>query len=694
MMNDQVREFAQALNEEVRERAQEAIHFSTEVECFADTVLERFEEAGLVEEPEVCIRGGRLGRANWEIAGWAFPPSEDEDLSQLSILAVHFNDSPEPLPTSADELRRKFELAVNFVDGMLEGKANALEPAADAAALGRIIHERRTNLRRITVLLATDGITRRLKEISSEFRGAIEIACAIWDIERISRLADPKQQEIEIDVPTMLDGRGLPCLKVPEEDPNYDAYLCVVPGTLLYKAYEEYGQRLLELNVRAFLSVAGKVNKGIRETIRVSPDRFFPYNNGLAMTARSVEVRRSPDGHDEIVRIVGLQIVNGGQTTASIHRAWKMDRAEESVRKVFVQGKLTVITTADDDHDGFINLVRSISKFANKQNAVKDDDLEANQPWHVSFEKLSRNVWTPGARSMWYYERSRGSYATEKLRAGYSAVKKREFEQRWPRTQLITKTDIAKAVNAWNQRPEIVSLGGQKNFKYFMSFLDAQVNRPTLDEDEYKRTVGKVILLRDVTKVVNGMKEDIPAYRANVVAYLVSYLSYRMPFGLDFDKVWETQSIPESVKKALAQWAVPIYNRIIASADGRNPSEWCKKEECWERVRELDLHTSLDLPRYASRNQPVNFSPADVDSDAAKAISEVRRLTPDEWTRLYGWALEQDDLHFKAPGIIASLHASAKKGWPKSPSPKQATAVMQTIERWRVAEGEVADTAS
>ena len=108
MTTDQVREFAQALNDDVRERAQEAAQFSTEVECFADTVLERFEEAGLVEEPEVCIRGGRLGRSNWEIAGWAFPPSEDEDLSQLSILALHFNDSPEPLPVSADELRRKF----------------------------------------------------------------------------------------------------------------------------------------------------------------------------------------------------------------------------------------------------------------------------------------------------------------------------------------------------------------------------------------------------------------------------------------------------------------------------------------------------------------------------------------------------------------------------------------------------------
>src|SRR5688572_9439663 len=105
----------------------------------------------------------------------------------------------------------------------------------------------------------------------------------------------------------MLDGHGLPCLFVPEEDPHYDAYLCVVPGTLLYNAYEEYGQRLLELNVRSFLAVTGKVNKGIRETIRNEPDRFFPYNNGLAMTARRVELATNDKGQSEIVRIVGLQ---------------------------------------------------------------------------------------------------------------------------------------------------------------------------------------------------------------------------------------------------------------------------------------------------------------------------------------------------------------------------------------------------
>lgn len=674
--------FARALNQEVRERAFEAVHFSTEAECFADAVLERFEEAGIVEEPEVCVRGGRLGRSSWEIGGWAFPPSEEEDQSQLSILALLFNDSPDPLPVSADELRRRFELVVNFVDAMLEGRAEDLEPAADAAALGRIIHQRRRQLSRIVVHLATDGLTQRLKSIASEWRGDLEIACSIWDIERLSRLDDPKQEEIELDVLELLDGCGLPCLPVPEDDPEYDAYLCVVPGSLLYHAYEQYGQRLLELNVRAFLSATGKVNKGIRETIRTRPDRFFPYNNGLSMTARRVELRRNADGHQEITRIVGLQIVNGGQTTASVHRAWKLDGASEQVRKVFIQGKLTVITTDEADRDGFIDLVRSISKYANSQNAVKDDDLEANQPWHVKLETLSRSVWAPDAHSQWYYERSRGSYATAKLRSASTRAQKIEFEHKWPRSQLITKTDLAKSMNAWGQRPEIVSLGGQKNFKHFMAVLDDQVRRPTLDEGEYRRIVGRVILFRDVTKLVNLMKEQIPAYRANVVAYLISYLSFRMPGGLDFDRVWDKQSVPETVKSVLRGWAAPVYNCIVSSAGGRNVSEWCKKADCWNEVRSLRLSTDVDLTKFASSDGAGSHGGL-VDSDDAAAISECLRLTPAEWERLNEWAMRDDTIHWKQRGVVQTLRTYALQNWQRRPSGKQAKAAARVIGLWR-----------
>lgn len=683
---DQLAEFARALNDEVREKASDGNPYSTEVECFAAAVLEMFSEAGVVEDPEVCVRGGRLGRANWEIAGWAFPPSDDEDLSSLSILAVLHNDDPDAGAVSAEELRRRFELACHFVAAMLDGKADELEPAADAAALGRIIHARRSMLKRIDVHLATDGLTQRLKAIDPVVIAGVDVTCAIWDVERLSRLGDPKQEEIEIDVLEVNHGAGLPCLRVPEDDPHYDAYLCVVPGVLLYHAYEKYGQRLLELNVRAFLSATGKVNKGIRETIHSSPDRFFAYNNGLALTARRVEVRRRPDGHEEITRIVGLQVVNGGQTTASIHRAVKVDRAAGSVSKVFVQGKLVVITTEEEDHDGFIELVRSISRFANKQNAVKDDDLEANQPWHVTLEKLSRTVWTPDRQSRWYYERSRGAYATEKMRVATTRAKRIEFEKHSPRSQLISKTYLAKCWNAWNQLPEWVSRGGQKNFKKFTDALDEQLRRPSLDEAEYKRIVGKVILYRDATKLVNGKKDAIPAYRANVVAYLIAYLSFRMPQGLDFDKIWEKQAVPPKIREALEHWAEPIYRHIVATAGTRNVTEWCKSPECWSAIRALQLSTDVDLARYGSPSGHAAAGTGLVDVDDANDISECLRLSPEEWENLLAWAMRAD-LHWGARGVVSTLRSYALANWERRPSPKQARSAARVIRKWREAVG-------
>lgn len=672
--DEQRQSFARSLNEEVREKALGADTHTSEIECFAQEVLDMFADAGIMEDAEVCVRGGRLGRAAWEIAGWSAPESDDEDLTELQLLAVLFNDSPDILPAPADELRRRFELAVNFVAAMLEGRFAELEPAADAAALGRIIHDRRRTLRKVNVHLATDGLTQRLKAIDSIMVGKVEVACAIWDIERLSRLSDPQQEEIEIDVRSANDGEGIPCLRVPEDDPHYDAFLCVVPAKLLYHAYEQYGQRLLELNVRAFLSATGKINKGIRETIRTNPDRFFAYNNGLAMTARRVDVVRNSDGGDEIVRIVGLQIVNGGQTTASIHRAWKIDKAHEQVSKVFVQAKLTVITTPDDDSSGFIDLVRSISKYANSQNAIKGDDLEANQPWHVRLEQLSRSVWSPDRENRWYYERSRGAYSTEKMRFSSTRARKAEFERLWPRAKLVSKTDLAKCWNAWQQRPEYVSRGGQKNFAAFMDALGESAQKPQLGDEEYKEVIGKVILFRDASAVVMRMKDRIPAYRANVVAYLVSALSFRLNDGLDFKSVWEKQRTPDNVFELLQKWALPVYNEIINSAGSQNVTEWCKKTACWNAVRGMIL--SLD-----GDSAIVDL----IESDDATAVSECLRLTSDDWEKLVNWALREPRVHYRVSGVASTLRGYALNGWIKRPSVKQAKVLVGLLEKWNSA---------
>ena len=198
----------------------------------------------------------------------------------------------------------------------------------------------------------------------------------------------------------------------------------IFSGDTLYELYEAYGPRILEYNVRAFLQTRGKVNRGIRETIRDHPGHFMAYNNGISVTAD--EVRTSTlNGGTTITGFKGLQIVNGGQTTASIHRARKRDRFDLS--RVQVPAKVTRLPPENVE-----KMVPRISRFANTQNVIQEADFSSNEPFHIAIERLSQRTWAPGERTRWFYERSRGQYQTAINIEGSTPARLRAFRERTP----------------------------------------------------------------------------------------------------------------------------------------------------------------------------------------------------------------------------------------------------------------------
>jgi len=205
-----------------------------------------------------------------------------------------------------------------------------------------------------------------------------------------------------------------------------------------------------------------------------------------------------------------------------------------------------------------------------------------------------------------------------------------------------------------------------------------------LSEDDYKGIVGRVILMREATKLVREFSDRIPAWRANVVAYLISYLSFRMPQGLDFAKVWERQTVPPGLVDVMRAWAEDVYSAIIVSAEGRNVGEWCKKSGCWDAIRALRLAGADALEKYAS--EAGIGRRGTIDGDDAAAISECRRLTVQEWDELTDWATRERRLHYRQKGIVQTLRSYARDGWSRMPSPKQAKAATKVIQAWR-AEG-------
>jgi hypothetical protein len=364
---------------------------------------------------------------------------------------------------------------------------------------------------------------------------------------------------------------------------EYDYALTVIPGDALRFLYEKYGARLLEANVRSFLNVTGKVNKGIRDTLRDDPERFMAYNNGIVVVADEAHLGKTSEGGPGILWLKGMQIVNGGQTTASIYFT-KKKVPEVDLRRVRVPAKVIVLRSRDAVAEEA--LISDISRYANTQNSVKQSDLSANKPFHVEMEKLALSTYCPNGVGRWFYERAAGSYNTMLAREGTTAARLKQLKEVvTPPSRKITKTDLAKYVNAWNKKPDLVSYGAQKNFERFMEDFREIEGQPPVrlpDVVAFKAMIAQAILFKRTQSMVRPM---FPAFQGNVGTYLVAVLADRLGDKIDLERIWAQQDISDALKQQLRTWAVEVNDVLHRSSNGKMISEWAKRPECWEAVR-------------------------------------------------------------------------------------------------------------
>jgi hypothetical protein len=445
----------------------------------------------------------------------------------------------------------------------------------------------------LRVIVISDGLT-GLRSI--DLRDAYDGTRAIVDlfgIEQLFRILGEGLTRDDISVNLEAEyGQPLPCLKASTAGADYDAFLAVLPGALLADIYEKYGTRLLELNVRAFLGLRGRksVNANLRQTIREAPARFLAYNNGIVATVDSMEVASGASGSLVIKSLRGLQIVNGGQTTASLHRALRQDKAD--LKDIQVPAKIICV----GDGANLDEMVSAVSRSANSQNTVQPADFSANEPFHVAVESLANNVWLPDGGGRWFYERARGSYGAAEFASSAKAERSRRFARETPKDRRFSKTDLAKYLNAWNGAPHLVSYGSQKNFQYFMQSLkEDHPDGFQPDEDWFKAFIAKAILFRSVQKITKS--EKFPAYQANITAYSVAWLAWAAGGSMDFDLIWRKQEISTELKMMTQDWVAKADAALRKSAGNRMPSEWAKKMDCCDDMRER-------IPRLLKRRPP------------------------------------------------------------------------------------------
>jgi hypothetical protein len=543
--------------------------------AFTEIVMKHMAEIGMTFEPVSCHVKNAVGKEQYRLSGYAI---SDDDL-QLDLFVTLYDGVDKPTSVPPSEIKEAAEQCLSFLSLSAAGKlAPQLDESDDARTLAQILHDAYDELENVRVYLLTDRVAKS-KFFKTRTVAGKAVRMEIMDIERLHRhLSEGKpRDELLVDF-IDVSGAPLPCVFVPGDNDDYDYALTAIPGEALRLLYEKFGARLLEANVRSFLSVKGRktVNAGIQATLRSTPSRFMAYNNGIVIVADEMRMAISADRANGIAWLKGLQIVNGGQTTASLYFA-KKRYPDTDLSRVRVPAKIIVMRTQDAVAEEA--LVSDISRYANSQNAVSQSDLSANKPFHVAIERLSLSVYCPDGVGRWFYERAAGSYATMLARDGNTEARLKALKEAIPASRRITKTDLAKYIVAWNQQPDFVSLGAQKNFDKFMGSIAGPegAEAPTPTVAEYKIMIAKAKLFRDTAKY---SLKAFKAGQANVAAYTIAVLAQKLGDRLDLEKVWNAQGASPELTEQIKVWAAEVNELFTRTSNGRLVSEWAKKPEC------------------------------------------------------------------------------------------------------------------
>jgi hypothetical protein len=567
MIADEVLEFSRTFHEEIRAEAHALEALKEEV--FVEKMGNILEDYGEIESLVPCPYKSK----GVKVDGYHY----DDEFKDITLIVSHFLDETDPskIRVPNDEVNSLFKGATNFLTRSFKGLHNKIDISNEAHELANLIAECKGDIRTAKIVAITDGIAQKRPADIEEIEG-IEILRTVWDIERTFHFHQTGERErIKIEFQDYCGG-PLPCVFRKNETDHYSTYLAFIPGSALADMYARWGIKMLDMNVRVFLSARGNVNKGIRETILKEPEMFCAYNNGITVFARSVEVIPSDTGVG-LVRAEDFQIVNGGQTTASLYHTRKKDRA--NIDNTFVQMKLTVIH--DEEH--IPKLVPKISEYSNTQNKVQMADLAANQAPHPEIQTISNNILAPdptggSKQSYWFYERARGSYEELKNLIAKTPAQKNQFDALRPKNQKFDKIKFAKVWNAYLRLPHFVSLGGQKNFGRFNEWLRDQKEEDWVSF--FKKTVGLIMLWNSTEKIVR--RQGFQGYHHNIVAYSLAWLFYLTDLRIDIEKIWQKQTVGDPILDALESMSTVVNSHIRDTE--QNVTEYCKKEECWNKL--------------------------------------------------------------------------------------------------------------
>lgn len=577
-----------------------------------------------------------------------------EDREILNLLLCDFNDDHEIQTLQRADIDLNVKRLAKFVTESIQKQYyNSLEETSPGYAISYFIHTNQNRYKSINVILISNKkLSSRVKELPSVQIDKYKVTYDIWDINRFYEIetSKNKKETLTIDLESEFN-TTIPALEAHLSTSPYPSYLCVVSGETLALLYEKYGAKLLESNVRSFLQFRANINKGIRKTINEEPGMFFAYNNGLTATAEAVETNNDK----QITKITNFQIVNGGQTTASLFNTKKTDKVDLS--DIFVQMKLTVI-----NDDRVNDVVPNISKYANTQNKVSDADFFSNDIYHIRMEEKSRRIWAPAKEgelkgTKWFYERARGQYL--EIQSKMTESKKKEYKAINPTQQVFSKTDLAKYLMVWENKPQLVSRGAQKNFTEFGNIIVPRWNKSDKEFNDiyFMHAIAKIIIFKACDSII--FKQPwYGGYKANIVAYTLSAISYLLEkrnMSIDYSQIWKKQDLEPYFEEELKTVSLFINDYITKTPENfTNISEWCKRDLCWNKLKEiLDNTENLALSETFLNNmitaEDIKYENNEgkkeqkIDNEM-ELLKKIFKITPDTWSEMIQWGNENNIL--------------------------------------------------
>lgn len=713
-------EYREVLHEDIALAA--SANMSTPEEEFLRYVTDILSESEEFDDFEECYYEGVSRRkANIRIDGYAMDGTDGSCCVFISdYRGPHGDDA-----IRSEDITAMFNRVRHFVEEATKYEMYLeLEESTQVYEFAQTLYYEKENITKYRFYLLTDAFNRqRKKNIKDTEVSGTKVELNVWDITRIFDVVNSKTQKESVEIMLSDFGSdGIPCVKAVEcvdvladievppqyddiecDDDNskpenlitYTSYLAVVPGQILNDLYLEYGSRLLEGNVRSFLSVRGKVNKSIQNTIKNYPEMFFAYNNGIAATASEIDTKITAEGL-KIIRIKDLQIVNGGQTTASIANTLLTARKDEvvDISRLFVPMKISVL-----DHAMSERIIPKISEYSNSQNKVDASDFFSNHPFHIRMEDYSRKTPAPAVRGnqyqqYWYYERTRGQYNQGKMKFKPKSSQMKQYETRYPENQVIKMVDLAKYMEIYEGAPNVVSRGKQEIVRVFADNIKAQWAKSDTVYNTYyfKRVVALAIIFKgtdEIIKQTNWYKEK-HSYKANVIAYTMSILfeyirSNVKGFEVDFMRIWNLQELYPELEQQLRVLCTQVYEFITCEERPiENVTQWCKQLRCWELAKKqewnilpLFLRTLIEVEQTKSEEKTAKeVRKIDDEVDALKYIMKAGRAY---WEKMYSWGSDRKLLSEMETSILKLVINMEVTG--RIPSVKQAKVVLKAREK-------------